>query len=62
MDPVATIAWIVAFVLATVIVTGLVGRIGFSAPVALVAVGGVASFIPGIPQVQVEPDLILYAI
>lgn len=62
MDPVATIAWIVAFVLATVIVTGLVGRIGFSAPVALVAVGGVASFIPGIPQVVVEPDLILYGI
>lgn len=62
MDPVATIAWIVAFVLVAVTVTGLVGRIGFSAPVALVAVGGIASFVPGVPKVQVEPDLILYGI
>ncbi|MFE1644034.1 cation:proton antiporter [Microbacterium sp. P01] len=62
MDPIEIIAWSVAFVLVTVIVTGLVGRIGFSAPVALVVVGGVASFIPGVPEVHVEPDVILYAI
>jgi monovalent cation/hydrogen antiporter len=62
MDPVAVVAWVVAFVLVTVIVTGAVGRIGFSAPVALVAVGGALSFLPGIPEVHVEPDLILYGI
>ncbi|GAA1932063.1 Na+/H+ antiporter [Microbacterium aoyamense] len=62
MDPVATITWIVLFVLTTVTVTGLVGRLGWSAPVALVAVGGAVSFIPGVPQVVVEPDLILYGI
>ncbi|MCT7057320.1 hypothetical protein M1752_26750, partial [Salmonella enterica subsp. enterica serovar Sandiego] len=62
MDPVATIAWVVAFVLVTVIVTGLVGRIGFSAPVALVVVGGIASFVPWVPRVSVEPDLILFGI
>ena len=35
MDTVGTITWIVVFVLVTVTITGLVGRIGFSAPVAL---------------------------
>ncbi|SDH30229.1 cation:proton antiporter [Microbacterium pygmaeum] len=62
MDAVATISWIVAFVLTTVVVTGLVGRIGWSAPVALVIVGGAVSFVPAVPQIQVEPDLILYGI
>lgn len=62
MDPVESITWIVLFVLTTVTVTGLVGRMGWSAPVALVAVGGTVSFIPGIPEVTVEPDLILYGI
>ncbi|MET0813236.1 MAG: Na+/H+ antiporter [Microbacterium sp.] len=62
MDPVTSITWIVLFVLTTVIVTGVVGRIGWSAPVALVVVGGAVSFIPGIPSVVVEPDLILYGI
>lgn len=62
MDPVGTITWIVLFVITTVAVTGLVGRLGWSAPVALVAVGGAASFVPGIPQVEVEPELILYGI
>ena len=61
-DAIGTITWIVAFVLVTVTVTGLVGKIGFSAPVALVVVGGAVSFIPGIPQVAVEPDLILYGL
>ncbi|KAA9111386.1 cation:proton antiporter [Microbacterium rhizomatis] len=62
MDTVGIVAWSVAFVLVTVTVTGLVGRVGFSAPVALVVVGGIASFIPGVPGVHVEPDVILYAI
>ena len=48
--------------LATVTVTGLSGRAGWSAPVALVLVGGIVSFIPGIPQITVEPDLVLYGI
>jgi Na+/H+ antiporter len=62
VDPVESITWIVLFVLTTVTVTGLVGRMGWSAPVALVAVGGIVSFVPGIPAVTVEPDLILYGI
>jgi Na+/H+ antiporter len=49
-------------VLVTVTVTGLSGRAGWSAPVALVVVGGVVSFVPGVPQLTVEPDLVLYGI
>jgi len=62
MDPVGTITWIVLFVIATVAVTGVVGRLGWSAPVALVIVGGAVSFIPGVPRVEVQPELILYGI
>jgi Na+/H+ antiporter len=52
----------VSFVLVTVTVTGLSGRVGWSAPVVLVLVGGIASFIPGLPEITVEPDLVLYGI
>ena len=62
MDPVGTITWIVLFVITTVAVTEIVGRLGWSAPVALVIVGGAVSFIPGVPQVEVQPELILYGI
>ncbi|WP_233265604.1 cation:proton antiporter [Leifsonia sp. AG29] len=62
MDPVITIVWIVSFVLVTVVVTGLSRRVGWSAPVVLVAVGAAASFIPGVPEVQLEPELVLYGL
>lgn len=57
MDPVGTVTWIVLFVITTVAVTGIVGRLGWSAPVALVIVGGAVSFIPAVPEVEVQPDL-----
>jgi len=59
---ITTIIWIVAFVLVTITVTGFSGRIGWSTPVCLVIVGCIVSFIPGIPPIRVEPDLILYAL
>jgi Na+/H+ antiporter len=62
IDIVTTIIWLVSFVLVTVTVTGLSGRVGWSAPVALVAVGAIASFVPGVPMLTVEPDLVLYGI
>ncbi|GAB2449418.1 CPA1 family monovalent cation:H+ antiporter [Conyzicola lurida] len=62
IDIVTAIIWAVSFVLVTVTVTGFAGRAGWSAPVALVAVGGVVSFIPGVPGITVEPDLVLYGI
>jgi monovalent cation/hydrogen antiporter len=62
MDSVATIGWVVSFVVVAVTVTGLSRRVGWSAPVALVAVGAVVSFLPGLPRIEVEPDLILYGL
>jgi CPA1 family monovalent cation:H+ antiporter len=62
MDPVATIVWIVSFVLVTVTVTGLSRRVGWSAPVVLVVVGAIASFIPGVPHIEIEPELVLYGL
>ncbi|MDQ1579930.1 MAG: monovalent cation/hydrogen antiporter, partial [Microbacteriaceae bacterium] len=62
MDPVTAIVWIVSFVVLTVIVTGLSRRVGWSAPVVLVLVGAVFSFIPGVPQINIQPELVLYGI
>jgi CPA1 family monovalent cation:H+ antiporter len=62
MDPVTTIVWIVSFVLVTVTVTGLSRRVGWSAPVALVGVGAVVSFIPGVPHITLQPDVVLYGL
>lgn len=62
MDPVSTIVWIVSFVVVTVAVTGLSRRVGWSAPVVLVVVGAIASFIPGIPHVALEPEVVLYGL
>ena len=61
-DSVVAIIWIVSFVVVTVAVSGLTKRIGWSAPVSLVLVGAVASFIPGVPHLEIEPDLILYGL
>jgi Na+/H+ antiporter len=61
-DSVVTIIWIVSFVVVTVAVSGLTRRIGWSAPVSLVLVGAVASFVPGVPHLEIEPDLILYGL
>jgi len=59
---VITIIWIVSFVLVTVAVTGFSGRLGWSAPVSLIAIGAVASFVPGVPRIEIEADLILYGL
>lgn len=61
-DTVGTIVWVVSFVVVTVAVTGLSRRVGWSAPVVLVLVGALVSFIPGVPSIAVEPDLILYGL
>jgi Na+/H+ antiporter len=62
MDPVVAIIWIVSFVIVTVAVTGLSRRVGWSAPIALVAVGALVSFIPGIPSFELQPEIVLYGI
>ena len=50
-------------VLALVVVVAVVAagarRLGFSAPLVLVVVGLVASYVPGVPDYRVDPDLVL---
>lgn len=62
MNPGAIVAWVVAFVLLAVVVTGFARRLGWSAPVLLVAVGAGISFVPGLPEVHVEPEFVLYGV
>ncbi|MET0956751.1 MAG: cation:proton antiporter, partial [Cryobacterium sp.] len=62
MNPVNTIEWIVVFVVVTVAVTGLSRRAGWSAPFVLVVVGAAASFIPSVPTIEIEPELVLYGL
>ncbi|MBG6239998.1 CPA1 family monovalent cation:H+ antiporter [Mycetocola sp. CAN_C7] len=62
MSTPAAIGWIVAFVLVTVAMTGLGRRIGWPTPLMLVGIGGIASFIPGVPSVHVEAELVLYGL
>lgn len=62
MDPVVVVTWIVCFVVVTVAVTGLSRRVGWSAPVMLVLVGAIASFVPGVPSIEPQPELVLYAL
>jgi Na+/H+ antiporter len=53
---------IVALVLVAATVAGVSARFGFSSPLVLTAVGIVGSFVPGIPEYPLSPDLILAGI
>ena len=46
-------------VIAAVAVAGFAKRLNLQVPLVLVTVGSVASFIPGVPQVTLSPELIL---
>src|SRR4051794_12225652 len=46
-------------VLVVVAVSALSPRLGIAAPLLLVAVGVVLTFVPGIPEVEIEPEIIL---
>jgi CPA1 family monovalent cation:H+ antiporter len=47
--------------LAVVVLAGsaLAGRLGFPAPLLLIAVGVVGAYVPGMPEVRLEPDVVL---
>lgn len=62
VDTRIAVIWVVAFVVVTVAITGLSGRVGWSAPIALILVGGIVSFIPGVPQIGLDPELVLYGV
>ncbi len=58
----ATVAWAVGGLLLVVAVTGLSRRVGWSAPLVLVAVGVGIAFIPGVPTVRLEPEVVLIGV
>jgi len=62
LDTRAAVIWAVAFVVVTVTITGFSGRVGWSAPIVLIAVGAIASFIPGVPHIVIDPELVLYGV
>ncbi|TQF74141.1 Na+/H+ antiporter [Rhodococcus spelaei] len=51
--------WLLFVVIAGVALTGLAKRLGFQVPLVLVTIGAAASFIPGIPRLEMPPDLML---
>lgn len=62
VDTRVAVIWAVAFVLVTVTITGFSGRVGWSAPIALILVGAIVSFIPGVPHIGLDPELVLYGV
>ncbi|MGL5930219.1 MAG: cation:proton antiporter [Dermatophilaceae bacterium] len=53
---------VVAIVLTVVVVGRLTERLGIALPVVLLVVGGAASFVPGIPLVELSPELVLFGL
>ncbi|MBC2591369.1 Na+/H+ antiporter [Rhodococcus aetherivorans] len=51
--------WILLVVIAAVAVTGLANRGNLQAPLVLVTIGSIASFLPGMPRLELHPDIIL---
>jgi Na+/H+ antiporter len=50
---------ILALVVAVAVVAAAWRRLGLSAPLVLVVVGLVASLVPGVPEYQIDPDIVL---
>jgi Na+/H+ antiporter len=55
-------AQLVAVVIAVGLVAGLCDRFGWPTPLVLVVVGAAASFLPHVPDVQLDPDVVLFAV
>lgn len=51
---------VIGLVAGVVVVNGLASRLRIAAPVLLVIVGFVVSFIPGVPSFTVSPDIVLF--
>ena len=55
-------AEIVALVIAVGLVAGLCDRFGWPTPLVLVVVGAAASFLPHLPEIRLDPELVLNAL
>ncbi|MEO7070306.1 MAG: cation:proton antiporter [Nostocoides sp.] len=60
MDPLAVALLLVAISTTVIIVARLCAPIGLPAPLALLAVGVLASFLPFVPDVDLSPQVVLY--
>jgi len=54
-----TVLFVVALATAILLVTATANRLGLPPPLALVVVGVLASYLPGVPEVHLEPELVL---
>ncbi|MBS9373658.1 Na+/H+ antiporter [Rhodococcus sp. B50] len=52
-------AWILLVVIAGIAVTTVASRRDLQAPLVLVAVGALVSFVPGLPRLELDPEIIL---
>jgi CPA1 family monovalent cation:H+ antiporter len=59
MEPVAVV---VGLVVGVVVVSALARRWGLPSPIALVLAGVAASFVPGLPEIHLEPELVLLVV
>ena len=59
MDPVAAV---VALVVGVIVVSAAARFLRFPAAILLVAVGVVVSFLPRVPKVELDPDLVLFVL
>jgi CPA1 family monovalent cation:H+ antiporter len=50
---------LVALAVSVLTFTALAGRLDFPAPLLLIAVGVVASYLPGVPEIHLEPEVVL---
>jgi CPA1 family monovalent cation:H+ antiporter len=50
---------LLALAVAVLAFTALAGRLDFPAPLLLIAVGVVASYLPGVPEIHLEPEVVL---
>ncbi len=54
--------FVLAIVVTVAFVAGASRRLGWSPPLVLVVVGVVASFIPGVPSFELDPDVVLFGL
>ncbi|PTR36873.1 sodium/proton antiporter (CPA1 family) [Rhodococcus sp. OK611] len=54
-----TVTWLFLVVIVAMAVTGFAKRFDLQVPLVLVAIGGAVSFIPGLPRLELSPELML---
>jgi len=50
---------LVAIAVTVLTVTAIAGRLGFTAPIPLILVGWAGSYLPGVPTIHLEPEVVL---